>query len=83
MAAEELRNCLASIAEVRSIDSITEHPRGGFEVVLQVEEGSIGVICNALDAEGYRGVLRRRLTALQQNIAVDYLQPASLPCGNS
>jgi hypothetical protein len=57
MAVEELRNCLGSSVEVRSIDSIAEHPKGGFAVALQVEEGSIGTICDHLESKGYRGVL--------------------------
>jgi len=57
MAVEELRNCLNSIVEVRSINSITEHPKGSFAVALQIEEDFVGAICDHLESTGYRGVL--------------------------
>ncbi len=54
---ENLRNSLNSIIEVRTIDSITEHPKGGFAVVLDADEGTIGNICEYLESKGFRGVL--------------------------
>jgi exoribonuclease II len=54
---ENLRNSLNSIVEVRTIDSISEHPKGGFAVELQVDEESIGNISDYLESKGFRGVL--------------------------
>jgi hypothetical protein len=56
-AVEAVRSCLTSITEVRSVDSVEEHPRGGLAIELQVEEGSVEVVCRRLESRGYRVVL--------------------------
>ena len=55
--AEDLKCCLEAILEIHSVDSISEHPKGGLAVVLQVSEGTINAICDILEFEGYRTML--------------------------
>ena len=55
--AEDLKCCLEAIPEIHSVDSISEHPKGGLAVVLRVSEGTINAFCDILEIEGYRAVL--------------------------